>query len=217
MDRFRHIEDVHRRIFAAMLSNLDDSVGSVLQKLREEAIEENTLVFFISDNGGPTRELTSSNLPLRGGKGDLYEGGVRVPFLMQWKGKLPQGLVYRYPVISLDVYATSATVARLPVPDKRSIDGVNLLPYLTGDNNQRPHELLFWRLNQRAAVRLGDWKLVRNSRRSSDQRWELYNLADDIAESNDLAKRHPEKLTELKTAWERLNNDMIDPIWSPRR
>lgn len=111
MTQFGHIEDVHRRIFAAMLANLDDSVGEVLAKLRQEKLEEHTLIFFISNNGGPTRELTSSNVPLRGGKGQTYEGGIRVPFLLQWKGELPAGTEYHRPVTSLDVFGTATEVA----------------------------------------------------------------------------------------------------------
>ncbi len=113
MQQFSHIEDVHRRIFAAMLANLDHSVGRVLAKLREAGVEEQTLIFFLSDNGGPTRELTSSNLPLRGGKGDVFEGGIRVPFLMQWKGSLAAGRVEPRAVISLDIFATAAAAARV--------------------------------------------------------------------------------------------------------
>ena len=90
MKKYSHIEDIHRRIFAAMLGNLDDSVGSVMKQLRKSGLEENTLVFFLSDNGGPTRELTSSNLPLRGEKGTMYEGALRVPFMAQWKGRFRQ-------------------------------------------------------------------------------------------------------------------------------
>lgn len=216
MERFRHIEDIHRRVFAGMLGNLDDSVGAVMKKLCDEGIEENTLVFFISDNGGPTRELTSSNLPLRGGKGEVYEGGIRVPFLAQWKGRIPAGEVYSHPVISLDVYATSAAVAGVPVPKNRPIDGVDLLPFLTGRQNGRPHDVLFWRQRQRTAVRVGDWKLLRNPKRKADQDWQLYNLAEDMSETNNLASNAPEKLRELKAVWDRLNGEMIESIWPPR-
>jgi arylsulfatase B len=216
MKRFEHIDDIHRRIFAAMLANLDDSVGAVLAKLRETRLEHDTLVFFLSDNGGPTRELTSSNLPLRGGKGDVYEGGIRVPFMVQWKRRLPQGHVYEKPVISLDVFATAAALAGAPLPGNRPVDGVDLIPYLTGANSGRPHDVLFWRMNQRTALRAADWKLLRNSQRG-DTGWQLYNLADDPAENNDLASENPEKLTELKHIWDEWNSQMIDPAWQPNR
>ena len=217
MKRFAHIEDVHRRIFAAMLANLDDSVGAVLKKLRDDDLEDDTLVFFISDNGGPTRELTSSNLPLRGGKGDAFEGGIRVPFLAQWKGILPAGEEYHHPVISLDVFATAAAVAKKPLPSNRSIDGVNLMPYLTGKNDARPHDVLFWRLQKKSAVRVGDWKLVRNPRRRSRADWQLYNLAEDFGEAHDLAEKHPDRMKALMAIWNQLDGEMIDPVWSPSR
>ncbi|HJN11569.1 MAG TPA: sulfatase-like hydrolase/transferase [Pirellulaceae bacterium] len=217
MKRFGHIEDVHRRIFAAMLANLDDSVGEVLQALQECGLEENTLVFFVSDNGGPTRELTSSNLPLRGGKGDVFEGGIRVPFMVKWPRALSAGKTERRPVISLDIYATAAAVANAPIPDRRNIDGVNLIPFLTGLEAGRPHDVLFWRLNQKTAVRVGDWKLLKNPRRGFDANWHLYNLADDIGETRDLAAAQPKKRKEMTEQWDSLNRQMIDPIWSRRR
>jgi arylsulfatase B len=213
---FGHIENLQRRIFAAMLSNLDDSVGAVLAKLHETNLQKRTLVFFLSDNGGPTRELTSSNLPLRGAKGDVYEGGIRVPFMLQWKGQLPEGQVYDQPVISLDIFATAAVAAGAPLPTSRSIDGVDLIPYLTGKKSGRPHEVLFWRMGQRTAVRVGNWKLLRNRRRGQSQ-WYLYNLADDLAEQNDRALRDADKLAELKRVWEQLNAQMVEPAWQPGR
>jgi arylsulfatase B len=215
MQRFGHIEDIHRRIFAAMLSNLDDSVGAVMNKIRQEGLEQDTLVFFLSDNGGPTRELTSSNLPLRGGKGDVYEGGIRVPFMVQWKRRLPAGRVYEQPVIALDIFGTAAAVAGAPLPKNRPIDGVDLMPYLTGKKAGRPHDVLFWRMNQRTAVRVGDWKLLRNPRRG-DSGWHLYNLAADLSEQNDLAQTETEKLAELKAVWENMNAQMVEPAWQPR-
>lgn len=217
MDRFAHIDDVQRRIFAAMLSNLDESVGQVLQALRRGDQWENTLVVFLSDNGGPTRELTSSNLPLRGGKGDVFEGGVRVPFLMQWPGVLPGGSIYHQPVVSLDIYGTAAAAADAPIPAERAIDGVDLLPYLTGREaaEARPHATLFWRIGGRTAVRAGDWKLLRNARRSQNAPWQLFNLAEDLSEENNLYAAQPAKAAELKAIWQRLDQEMVDPIWTP--
>ena len=112
MAKFAHIEDIHRRIFAAMLAHLDDSVGKVLAQLRESGIEENTLVVFLSDNGGPTKELTSSNAPLRGGKGELWEGGIRVPFIVSWKGTSSAAIVVDAPVTSMDATANRVGTRR---------------------------------------------------------------------------------------------------------
>ena len=216
MKKFVGIDDIHRRIFAAMLSNLDDSVGSVLQALRERRLEENTLVFFISDNGGPTRELTSSNAPLRGEKGQVYEGGIRVPFLMQWKGRVPAGVEFQQPVISLDIFATASQVATGRIP--RSSDGVDILPHVADDTSAAPHSELFWRIGRRTAVRVGDWKLLRNPvGRAASDNWELYNLANDLEEEHDLAATEPERVQQLEAVWKRFNVQMIDPVWSPRR
>ena len=211
MKKFEHIENIQRRIFAAMLAHLDDSVGAVLAELRKQGLEKNTLVIFLSDNGGPTRELTSSNAPLRAGKGSVYEGGLRVPFMMQWPGQLPAGKVYKHPIISLDLFATAAVIAKAPL--KRRIDGVNLMPYLVGKNKGTPHETLFWRISTKAAYRKGDWKILRNPRRDQSNAWELYNLAEDIAETKNLADSRTDKLKELRAEWEKLNAQMIEPIW----
>ncbi len=213
MKKFAHIEDIQRRIFAAMLAHLDDSVGAVLAELHKRGLEKNTLVIFLSDNGGPTRELTSSNAPLRDGKGSVYEGGLRVPFMMQWPGTLPAGQVYRQPIISLDLFATAAAMAR--APSKKRIDGVNLIPFLTGQQKGVPHDALYWRLNTKTALRQGEWKLLRNPRRGQPAEWELYHLAEDIAEAKNLATAHPEKLQQLLATWKKLDAQMIEPLWKP--
>ena len=218
MQRFGHIDDVHRRVFAAMLANMDDSIGAVLEKLRRCNLEEKTLIFFISDNGGATAELTSRNDPLRGGKGSMYEGGIRIPFIVQWKGSLPAGKVYRHPVSSVDVFATASAAAGAFLPDDRTIDGVNLIDYLSGRNPRPPHECLFWRMGRRGALRAGGWKIVLNSVGGPGKaKVELYNLADDLAESSDLAEKHPQKLAELQETWEQLSAQMVDPVWRPQR
>ena len=205
--RFPSIEDIHRRIFAAMLANLDDGVGRILSVLREYGLEENTLLFFLSDNGGPTRELTSSNRPLRGGKGDVYEGGIRVPFLVQWPARLPQGVVEDRPVISLDIAATALAAAGLAVPP--GMDGVDLTPYLRNPDSGRPHEEFYWRQGNRIAVRVGDYKLLRNSRKDPEA-WELYDLSSDISESRNLLKEKPETAAALRKALERFDSQMVE-------
>ena len=213
MQKFAHIEDIHRRIFAAMLANMDDSVGAVMQQLRASGLEENTLVFFLSDNGGPTRELTSSNLPLRGEKGQMYEGGIRIPFMMQWKGQLPQGETYSKPVSSMDIFATAATLAKANVPTQ--VEGVNLLPYLKGEIQDDPHETLFWRQGNKTALRHGNWKLLKMGRRGRGAQtpWELYHLPTDISESKNLADEKPEELSKLLELWQMTNAEMKEPLF----
>ncbi|MEM6630317.1 MAG: sulfatase-like hydrolase/transferase [Bacteroidota bacterium] len=202
MNRFADIPDIHRRIFAAMLANLDDSVGEIVDKLRKEGLEENTLIVFLSDNGGPTKELTSSNLPLRGGKGGYYEGGIRIPFIMQWKKQLPRGEVYQNPIISLDLFPTFAAAANRPTSSDR-MDGVNLLPFLENQISGNPHPFLFWSFKGKMALRKVDWKIVRNSPQGS---LELYDLSKDLQEQNDLAEKHPEIVQELFSTWKQIKN-----------
>lgn len=214
MQKFSHIQDIHRRIFAAMLANLDDSVGAVLEQLRKSKLEQKTIVFFLSDNGGPTRELTSSNSPLRGSKGTLYEGGVRVPFMVQWKGRIPPAQVYEKPICSLDIFATIAANCD-GVDAPAQLEGVDLIPYLTEDKTESPHKTLFWRQGGKAALRHGNWKLVRTGRRkqSSHSDWELYDLANDLSEERNLAKSEPERLGELIEIWETMNREMREPLF----
>jgi arylsulfatase B len=210
MRKFESIPDIHRRIFAAMLSNLDDGVGTILETLRAQEIEDNTLLFFLSDNGGPTRELTSSNKPLRGGKGDVYEGGLRVPFLVQWPARLPQGVEEHRPVISLDIAATALKVAGAEA--QAGADGIDLVSYLTGELSGRPHEELFWRQGPRIAVRVHNWKLLRNSRTDADA-WELYDLAADPGETKNLIAEQPGRAASMKAVLERLDGEMVKPAF----
>lgn len=210
MDRFAHIEDVHRRIFAAMLAQLDEGVGSVMAKLRDSGLEERTLVVFLSDNGGPTKELTSSNLPLRGGKGELFEGGIRVPYIVSWKGTLPAGHTLDAPVTSMDAAETALTLANAgAAPQQLERDGRNLLPLLKGDSADPPHQTLYWRLGKKHALRSAIWKLVRDGASP----WQLYDLASDLSESNNLAQQHPQRVSELAARWEAWNAQQTAPLW----
>lgn len=214
MRKFNHIGDEHRQVFAAMLSRMDNSVGAILQRLREEKLEQDTLIFFLSDNGGPTAELTSSNAPLRGGKGQLWEGGIREPFLVQWKGTIPGNRVLPQPVISLDIFSTAVGAAGSNAKPRLPLDGVNLLPLLTGASTAPPHDLLFWRYTPSIALRKGDWKLVKQTRPAApDAEFELYNLAADQSETTNLARQQPDILRALRTDLDRLNSEMIAPRW----
>ncbi len=214
MEKFQHIDDVHRRIFAAMLAHLDDSVGKIAAKLRDCELEEDTLIVFLSDNGGPTRELTSSNAPLRGEKGQLYEGGIRVPLIAQWKGTLPAGETYRHAVTSLDLLPTFlAAAGGVSVNKKLGLDGVNLIPRLVGEEKQPPHATLYWRMGDRQALRHGDWKIVRHQRGRERAAWELYHLTDDIGEARNQAETQPARLAELQRLWESYDAQMIAPLW----
>ncbi len=208
LDRFEKITDKKRRTFAAMLSAMDDAIGEVLGKLREHKLEENTLVVYFADNGGPTAANSSTNGPLNGFKASVWEGGVRVPFLMQWKGKLPAGKVEDRPVIQLDVQATALAAAGVTIKPEWKFDGVNLLPYLTGEKKDAPHDALFWRFGAQRAVRMGDWKLT-----SVGGSTMLFNLAKDIGEKNDLASQEADKLKQLEAAYAEWNKGNIEPAW----
>jgi arylsulfatase A-like enzyme len=198
-----------RLTYAGMLAAMDDAVGRVLAKVRDLGQEENTLIFFYSDNGGPTPQTTASNDPLRGSKGQFYEGGIRVPFLAQWKGKLPAGAVYHEMVMGFDCHATALTAAGVPMPIDKPLDGVNLLPFLTGKQTDRPHDQLFWRSGEKHAARVGDWKLVQQ--RGGDA--ELFNLKNDLSEKTDLAAKEPAKLKELRAAFAAWEKQMQPAQW----
>ena len=209
LDRFKNIQDKDRRTFAAMMSSMDDAVGKILDKIRALGQEENTLIFFLSDNGGPTKQTTSRNDPLRGFKSTTWEGGVRVPFCVQWKGTLPAGRMYEHPVIQLDILPTSLAAAGVAADPAWKLDGVDLLPYLTGEKDDRPHKTLYWRFGHQWAIRHGDWKLVAGN--GGDLNGELFNLSEDISESKNLAAEKPDKVRELKGRWDRWNAEQAPP------
>jgi arylsulfatase A-like enzyme len=211
-ERFPHIADERRRTFAAMLSAMDDHVGLVLSKIRALGLEDDTFIVFLSDNGGPTAITTSSNGPLNGYKAQVWEGGIRVPFLVQWKGHIPAGKVYEGPVIQLDIHPTALAVAGIKAPAEAKLDGVNLLSYLTGENQNAPHQALFWRFGIQRAVRKGDWKLT-----DLGNGPKLFNLATDIGEKSDLAATNSAKIQELEADYKAWNAMNIDARWRPNR
>ncbi len=209
LDRFPNITDEKRKTFAAMMSAMDDAIGRVMSKVREIGLEESTLYFFIGDNGGPTQSTTSANGGLRGFKMTTFEGGPRVPFLAQWKGKLAAGKTYEFPVFNLDVLPTIVAAAGGKVDPAWKLDGVDLMPYLTGANKARPHETLYWRYGPQWGIRHGDMKLVVSKGGSGEP--ELYNLATDFAESKNLASVQPEKAKELQSLWDKWSAAQAEP------
>lgn len=212
LERFAHLANERRRTYAAMVSAVDDGVGRVLEELRKHDLMRDTLIFFLSDNGGPTADNASSNQPLRATKGSLWEGGIRVPFAAQWPGHIPAGRVYSQPVISMDIFATMAALVSPPVTPGRPLDGVNLLPFLTGDKTGAPHEALFLRMFDRGAfaVRSGTYKLVIPAAGAPA---ELYDLGRDIAEARNLAASHPEIVIDLDRRRKEWVSQLIDPVF----
>jgi arylsulfatase A-like enzyme len=212
--RFAHLKAPNRAAYAAQLSLMDDAIGTVMDAVRESGQDSRTLAFFFSDNGGPITKGApngAQNTPLRGGKGDLYEGGVRVPFVASWPGRLPSGKDYASPVSSLDVFATALACAGVSVPTDRKYDGVDLVPFLIGENNGVPHENLFWRcgVDQQWAMRAGDWKLVR----IKGQPDELYDLAADIGEARNLADTKPEVAQRLAARLDAWDKELLAPVF----
>lgn len=230
LDRYRDIADTRRRTYAAMMSAMDDAIGAVIHKLRDLKSEEQTLILFVSDNGGPPVNA-SSNGSLRGHKASTWEGGVRVPFLMQWKGQLPAGKLYSQPVIQMDLHATALSAAGIADPQGPKLDGVDLVPYVKGAKRGAPHDALYWRFGPQMAIRMGDWKLVkaRETRGPAAADFErpatdadldgaqLFNLATDMGEQVDLAVKEPARVKALQSAWKKWNATLEAPRWVPRQ
>ena len=217
LDRFPGPMPDRRRECLAMMSAVDDGVGQIMATLRQCGLETNTLVFFLSDNGAPlkitkadTKPVTkqgwdgSLNWPMNGEKGMLSEGGIREPWIAYWKGRIPAGQTYRQPVISLDIGATAVALAGLP--HDSMLDGVNLLPYLTGENPAAPHDTLCWRWVAQAAIREGKWKLLVGGSRSY-----LYDLDADPSEQHSLLAQQPEIAQQLRAKLESWATELQPP------
>ena len=198
----------NRKTYAAMMLSLDDAVGRVLAKLREHRIESETLIAFLSDNGGPPGN-GSGNGALRGHKAVTYEGGIRVPFFLRWSAALTAGKVDDRPVIALDLAPTALAAAGIDPQPQWKFDGVNLLPFLNGEKSARPHDALYWRFGHLMAVRRGDAKLVR----AGSPAEELFDLATDAGERRNLFADSAQQASELEEAWRRWSAELTKPLW----
>jgi arylsulfatase A-like enzyme len=186
LERFAFITDKKRRTYCAMVHRLDANVGRIVEALTQAGLAANTLITFVSDNGGPVDQNCSLNAPLNGQKGILLEGGMRVPFVLSWPGGLPADTVFTNAVSSLDFTPTFLAAAGRPTSPGDDLDGVNLLPHLRGENLAPPHDTLLWRFTITAAIREGDWKLIR----IPDRLPMLFHLATDVSEQHDVALEH---------------------------
>jgi len=199
-----------RKTYAAMVSCVDDGVGELLNKLDELKLTENTIIFFLSDNGGPEKKNGSDNGVLRGGKGDSWEGGFRVPFAVQWKGVIPAGKTYDKSVSSLDIMGTISDLAGVKADPERPLDGVNLIPYLTGKNDGTPHEAIYLRKfdGGKYTVRSGEYKLHVSNKGDGSQ---LYDLDKDIGEAKNIASQHPDEVKKLEALRVKWDSELVEP------
>ena len=227
--KFAGVADRQRRTYNAMMLAMDEAIGRVRAKVAEAGLEKDTLVLFISDNGGPTMPGVTvngaRNDPLRGSKRTTLEGGIRVPFIVSWPGHVKPG-VFDRPVIQLDLHATALAAAGAEAKPERKIEGVNLLPFLDGTNTGAPHDALYWRFGEQMAIRAGDFKLVQydlnadtrtGGRNQGVTPPRLYNLREDIGETRDLAVAMPEKVKELQSLWNAWNAGNVAPLWGGGR
>ena len=236
-DRFHQVDDENRRTYDGMLLAMDRSIGRVLDRLDKHGIADNTIVLFLNDNGGGGSTVRyaahsrnfANNKPLRGHKFDVLEGGVRVPMIVRWPGRVPAGKVDRRMVSSMDVYPTLVGAAGLQMPEDQSTDGVNLLPFINGNIESEPHEWLCWQNRSwlprkeggfvvptpkvhNSAIRKGPWKLVRlNEKIGSDTprpAWHLYDLANDIGEQKDVAGQNDDIVKALSAQFDKWRSSM---------
>ena len=210
-DALPQIKDHTRRVYAAMIRNLDRNIGRVLAELKAQGLDQNTLVIFTSDNGGAHYiGLDDLNKPYRGWKATFFEGGTRVPFFMQLPGVIAPGSQFTAPVSHFDIFATSAALAGVQPPADRVIDGVNLIPFARGEQGGRPHEQMFWRSGAYQVARSGDWKLQVNE--TQDKVW-LFNLKDDPTEQHNLVDAEPARVKELLAQLAEFNSQQKAPLW----
>ncbi len=210
-DALSNISDHRLRVYGAMVRSLDRNVGRVLDALKAQGLEDNTLVIFTSDNGGANYiGLPKINQPYRGWKLTFFEGGIHTPYFMRWPGQIPAGISYERPVSHFDIFATAMGAANVPMPADRVMDGVNVIPYVTGAISSAPHDLLFWRSGQYKVVRSGDWKYQISEYQKKV--W-LFDLKSDRTEQRNVADANPDKVSELAGQLARHEASQVKPLW----
>ena len=213
VEKLKHIERKGRRDYAGLIVSLDDNIGRILACLKENGLDENTIVLFTNDNGGQT-STGAVNTPLKGRKGELSEGGVRVPWVMRWPGKIKPGSVINDPVVSLDILPTVVEAAGGKVDPAWKLDGTSLLGRITDDKATLPERPIFWRKGGSTgaiAMRRGKWKL--HNLRAENSSPELYDLDSDIPEAKNLAKVNPQIVASMTAELEKWEAELKEPLW----
>ena len=209
-EKYASEKNHQRRLNMAMLDSMDQNIGWVLKTLKKLDLEKDTLVIFLSDNGGHEE---SPNLPLRGKKATYWEGGIRVPFCLKWPGRLEAGQAYRKPVISLDLLPTLVKAAGASIDPSWKLDGVDLMPYLLGSSKGPPHKNLYWTWGSRKAIRAGKYKALSQD---SGKSWQLYDLKKDLSEQKDLGAEQASKLDQLVKRFKSWEKELMPQQWGWR-
>lgn len=210
-DALPQIKDHRLRVYGAMIRALDRNVGHVLEALKADGLDNNTLVIFTSDNGGANYiGLPDINRPYRGFKASFFEGGIHVPFMMKWPARIAAGETYNLPVAHTDIFSTAAAAAGAAIPTDRVMDGVDLLPYITGAEKTPPHHMLYWRSGLYKTVLDDGWKLQVDGRQHKT--W-LFDLASDPTERKNLASADPDKLRSMLAALNGIDRQQAKPLW----
>ncbi|MGF1758209.1 sulfatase [Photobacterium sagamiensis] len=214
--RFDHIKNEKRRLSVAMNYNMDHNIGRIIAKLEENKLMEDTMIIFLSDNGGKFKGNhgnESYNYPLRDEKVTVWDGGIRIPFTITWKGKIPAGQQINDPIISLDILPTVMSAVGADVEASWNLDGVDLMPLLTGKVEKLEDRYLFWHMPRQAAVRDNDWKLVMPDITKKEKEYQLFKISEDIGESQNLASKYPEQVERLKNAFNEWSSQNEEPKW----
>lgn len=212
-DEFEHIEDTNRRVYLAMIKALDDAIGDINQAIKNLDLEQNTIIYFISDNGGASYTGATDNGPLNGGKLTHFEGGINVPFSMKWKGHIPENTSYQHPVSSMDIFTTTIKNCHIHLTYENELDGIDLVPYVLGEKTEKPHKVLYWRTDHICAIQSNDWKLILSCR---DQWLHLFNLKTDKSEKIDLKNTNPEIVKQLQVLFNKWDNTLPSKALWPR-
>jgi arylsulfatase A-like enzyme len=212
---FDHLEG-NRRVYAGMVAAMDEGVGQVVREIDNLHLKTNTLVIFMSDNGGSVKYRQASNFPFQNGKSSFFEGGIRVPFIFSWQGTLPKGKVSSAIVSGLDIVPSVMKATGVKEARPEGIDGRDILAYLAGQRVEPPHCELYWRMADQRALRYFDWKFIQYNRPSDGAMMrKLFDLSTDPGEMTNLRYVRPDIMTIVREKYDEWNKHMIAPLWQP--